>query len=247
MPVIRGKGSYYGGFPIVTDSVTGEVTTNSSPIFFYDDFMGAGHLAIPTTASAGSNWCSKIVKTAGTVTVSAIVNTGFLSHITDATSEKQDAVLYCADQRAYTVNQGLQYETRMQLGVIPTAGTKAVAGVAAAWADGPNNIAQYLRFAVNGNGTILCESQDGSTQLSVSTGITVTTTTEAHILRIDATDVTNVMFFVDGAQVCASTTFPFAATGANAQVQPYSSVYKASGTSVGTLNLDYVAIWQNRQ
>jgi len=248
MPIVRGKGSYYGGWPIITDTTTGEVVGVNNPVYFYDDFQGAGHTSIPTSVSSGAFWCSKIVKTAGTVTVSAVANgpNGQIALATDATSEKQDAVLYTADQRAYSVATGLQFETRVQLGVIPTSGTKAVFGVAAAWADGPNNIAQYLRFAVNGNGQILCESQDGSTQLSVNSGVTVATTTEWHILRIDATDPTNIGFYIDGNQVATSTTFPFAATGANAQVQPYSSVYKASGTSVGTVNLDYVAIWQNR-
>ena len=248
MPNVRYKGRYDGGMPVVYDPQTGEVVNASAPVFFYDDFLGAGHTAIPTTVSSGSNWCAKIVKSAGNVTVGAVANgqTGQVALVTDATNEKQDAVLYCFDQRAYTVNIGLVYETRIQLGTIPTTGTKAVFGIAAAWADGQNNIAQYLRFAVNGNGTLLCETQDGTTQLSVSSGVTIGTNSEWHVLRIDASDVTSIKFFIDGNPVATSTTFPFAATGANAQVQPYASVYKVSGTSVGTVNLDYVAIWQNR-
>lgn len=246
MTVARIKGAYYGVIPTFTDPTTGEVVGVTNPVYFYDDFMGAGHLSIPTSVTAGANWCSKIVG-AAPPTVGALANAGVIQIATSATSEKEDAVLYCLDQRAYTVNLGLQFETRVQLPVIPTAGTKAVFGVAGAWADGQNNIAQYLRFAVNGNGQILCESQDGTTQLSVNSGVTVATTTEWHILRIDATDVTNVGFYIDGVQVCTTTTFPFAATSAAAQVQPYSSVYKASGTSVGTVAIDYVALWQNRQ
>jgi len=249
MPVARIKGAYSAGIPTFTDITTGEIVGVTNPVFFYDDFQGAGHTSIPTTVSSGANWCAKIVKTSGTVTVSAVANgaNGQVALITDSTAEKQDAVLYTADQRAFTVTNGLQFETRVQLGVIPTSGTKAVFGVAAAWADGPNNIAQYLRFAVNGNGQLLAESKDGTTTLSVDTGVTISTTAEWHILRIDATDVTNVLFFADGVQVASNTTFPFAATGANAQVQPYAAVYKASGASVGTINIDYYALWQNRQ
>lgn len=246
MPTVRIKGQYLpGGAPAYYDSVTGEIVSINAPVWFYDDFIGAGHTSIPTTVSSGSMWVSKIVKTSGTVTVGAIANgaNGQISLVTDATSEKQDAVFYCFDQRAFLGSAGLNYETRTQLGVIPTAGTKAVWGLAAAWADGQNNIAQYLRFAVNGNGQILCESQDGTTQLSVNSGVTIGTTTEWHVFRIDAADPTSVKFYIDGAQVCQTTTFPFAATGANAQLQPYASVYKASGTSVGTLNLDFITIW----
>lgn len=245
MPAIRYKGGYINGTPLEYDPLTGEYVNYMSPVYFYDDFMGAGHLSIPTAVSPGSYWCSKIVG-AAPPTVGAVPNAGVIQIALAATSEKEDAVFYCADQRAYTVNLGMVYETRIQLPVIPTAGSKAVIGVAAAWADGQNNIAQYLRFACNGNGTLLCESQDGTTQLSVSTGITIATTTEWHILRIDASDVTNVKFFVDGNQVCTSTIFPFAATGIGAQVQPYASLYKASGTSIGTMAIDYIAIGQNR-
>lgn len=230
------------------DRVSGEVLLPVAPIWFYDDFLGAGHTVIPTAPAAGSNWCSKLVKTAGTVTVGAVANgaNGQIQIAIDATSEKQDAVLYCADQRAYSGAAGLVYETRIQLPVIPTAGTKAVFGMAAAWADGPNNIAEYLRFAVNGSGALLCESQDGTTQLSVASGVTIATTGEWHILRIDASDPTSVRFFVDGQQVASTQVFPFAAAGAAAALQPYASVYKAAGASVGSVALDFVSISSNR-
>ena len=245
MPAIRGKGAYSGGWPITYDAVTGEVTMYDGPIWFYDDFMGAGHTSIPTTVSAGSTWCAKLVKTGGNPQVGAPVNAGVVQVALDATSEKQDAVLYCFDQRCYSGANGLGYETRLQIPVLPTSGTKCVFGMAAAWADGPDNIAAYLRFAVNGNGLILAESYDGTTRLSVSTGVTVQTTSEWHVLRLDASDPTSAKFFIDGNPVCATTTFPFAATGLAAQMQPYASAYKASGTSVGTFQLDYVQITQN--
>ena len=245
MPAIRGKGAYSGGWPITYDPVTGEVTMYDGPIWFYDDFMGAGHTSIPTTVSSGSNWCAKLVKTSGNPQVGDPSNVGVILISLDATNEKQDAVLYCYDQRCYAGTNGLGYETRIQIPVMPTSGTKCVFGMAAAWADGPNNIAAYLRFSVNGNGLLLAESYDGFTQLSVSTGITILTPAEWHVLRIDASDVTNVKFFVDGNPVCTTTIFPFAATGVAAQLQPYASAYKASGTSVGTFLLDYVQITQN--
>jgi len=156
MPSTRLKGSSSMTTMLTIDSATGEVVSVVNPIFFYDDFMGAGHLSIPTTVSSGSNWCAKIVKTAGNVTVGALAHAGIIQLATDATPS------------------------------------------------------------------------------------------EWHILRIDATDVTSVKFTVDGNQVCSGTVFPFAATGANAQVQPFFAVTKVSGTSVGMVNLDYAALWQNR-
>jgi hypothetical protein len=67
-----------------------------------------------------------------------------------------------------------------------------------------------------------------------------------HIFRIDATDPTNVRFFIDGVEVSTSGQMSFAATGANAILQPYFSVYKASGVGVGTFDLDMVQLGMNR-
>lgn len=240
---------YVNGVIQWSDPTTGEIVDSMDALVFYDDFVGAGHTSIPTSVSAGATWCSKITKTAGTVTVSAVANgaNGIISLITDATSEAQEAIFYTADQRAFNITKALKYEAGAQLGVIPTTGTQASWGVSGAWASGgPASQTPYLRFRVSGSGAVFAESYDGTTATSVATGLTIATTTEWHIFRIDATVLTNIKFFIDGAQVCGSTTFAFAATGSGAAVQPFAEVYKASGTSVGTLNLDFISIAGSR-
>jgi hypothetical protein len=67
-----------------------------------------------------------------------------------------------------------------------------------------------------------------------------------HLFRIDATIVTDVAFYIDGIRVNAVGSISFAATGANAILQPYASVYKASGTGVGTLSLDTMTVATDR-
>lgn len=248
MSISNTASQFLSGVLHFINKVTGEHVFPMADLMFEDDFIGAAPAAFPTAATAGTLWVKKIVKTAGTVTVGAVANGagGQAQLATDATSEKQDAVLYFADNRGIDVSKIGGFEARVQLGVIPTAGTKAVCGVAANWADGPDTITQYLRFAVNGNGTLLVESQDGVTQTSVSSGVTVATTTEWHLLRIDWSDPTNVQFFIDGARVVTASPVAFAATGANAVLQPYASAYKASGTSVGTVNIDFLRTWMQR-
>jgi hypothetical protein len=49
-----------------------------------------------------------------------------------------------------------------------------------------------------------------------------------------------VKFFIDGVQVSANGAVAFAATGANAVLQPYLAMYKPSGTGIGTLTVDPV-------
>jgi hypothetical protein len=43
------------------------------------------------------------------------------------------------------------------------------------------------------------------------------------------------------------TLFAFTGSGANAQVQPYVAAYKAAGTGVGTVDVDFAKVWQYRR
>ena len=117
--------------------------------------------------------------------------------------------------------------------------------MASTWVDGPNNNTCYLGFGATANGAVLLRSHDGVTTVSAATGVTLLNTTWA-VFKIDATDVTDVKFYIDGAQVSTKGQVNFAATGTLAVLQPYLGVYKPSGTGVATLVTDYVKVWQNR-
>lgn len=229
------------------DSLTFETVMPMSPLFFEDDFLGARGTVIPTSATAGEPWVSKTVKSAGTPTVTAVANAagGQVACALDATSEKQDAILYFGDCKGLDVTKALVYEARIALSVLPSAASvQTVFGLSSSWIDGPDNGAAYLEFGATANGAINCRSQDGTTQNSLSSGIVVTAGA-FHLYRIDATDPTNVRFYIDGVDVTPST-IAFAATGASAILQPYVSVYKPSGTGVATTAVDVVKIWTNR-
>jgi len=66
------------------------------------------------------------------------------------------------------------------------------------------------------------------------------------VFRIDCSDVTDIGFYLDGNRVNASKSITYAATGANAILQPYFAVYKPSGTGVATLVADKIDLWANR-
>jgi hypothetical protein len=243
------KAKYIAGIQTFFDSASFETVTKMSPVIFYDDFLGAGSLIIPAAGSAESGvpWTKKIVG-AAPPTVAGVANAigGQIACVLTAVNEKQDAALYWGDQKGLDVTKGLVFETRVQLSVLPSAtGVQAVFGLSANWIDGPDNASQYLEFGTTANGNILIRSQDGVTQNSIATGITVLNT-EWHTFRIDATDITDVKFFIDGVQVSANGAMAFAATGANAVLQPYLAMYKPSGTGLGTLTTDYVKAWMNR-
>ena len=231
------------------DDVSHETVAKMSPVVYDTDFLGAGALAIPAAGSAenGVDWVKKIVG-AAPPTVAGIANAvgGQVSLALTATSEKQDAVLYWGDQKGLDITKGLVFETRINLSVLPSAAAaRMVAGLASDWIDGPDNNACYVRVAATGNGQLLVQSYDGVTQQSAAAGVTLTTADFA-IIRIDATDITDLKVFINGDRVTTTGQINFAATGTLAVLQPYFAMYKASGTGVGTMKVDFVKAWMNR-
>jgi hypothetical protein len=78
----------------------------------------------------------------------------------------------------------------------------------------------------------------------VASGVTLTDNTYA-VFRIDATDSSDVGFYINGTQVATGTTFDMSNYSGN--VQPYFYLYKASGAAVDSMDIDYVYIEANRQ
>lgn len=232
------------------DQSTFEVTWIASPLYFDDDFIGGGHTAgIPAAGSpvAGYPWVKKIVG-AAPPTVALVSNGagGQVACTLTSTSEKQDAALYWNDSLSLDATKGLVFQARAQLSVLPSAaGVEVALGLQSAWIDGPDNAAEFLHFKAIANGTIQMSCFDGTTTTTASTGLTVATA-DFHNYRIDATDVTDVKFFIDGVQYSTPGQFKFAATGASAILQPYLSAYKPSGTGVATLTVDAVSAWNFR-
>jgi hypothetical protein len=130
------------------------------------------------------------------------------------------------------------------MSVLPDATTaRGIFGVGGAWvAAGPNH---RIGFEILNGGTINAEEDDAVTDTSADTGVTAVAGTY-NIFRIDATDETDIKFFIDGARVCASTTFNNASSTANSKCQPYFGCVKTAATSQATMLIDYVKIFQNR-
>lgn len=243
------RAKYNAGVQSYFDDATHERVLLMSPVQYRDDFLGAGAAAIPAAGSAenGVDWVKKIVGS-GPPTVAGVANAigGQIACTLTSTSEKQDAVLYWGDKKGLDATKGLVVETRVQLSVLPSAaGVQAVFGVASDWIDGPDNNTCYLEIGATANGALLVRSYDGVTTVSAAAGVTLLTTDWA-IIRIDATDVTDVRMYVNGAQVTTTGQNNFAAAGTLAVLQPYAAMYKPSGTGVGTLLVDYFKAWMNR-
>lgn len=231
------------------DAVSFETVHDNAPLKYVDDFIGAGSVVIPAAGSAenGVAWVSKIVG-AAPPTVAGVANAacGQVACTLTSASQKQDAAIYHGDQLGFDITKGLVWEARVALTVLPSAsGVQAVFGLSSAWIDGPDNASYYLQFGATANGVILVRAQDGTTQVSTSSGVTVVAAA-FHIFRIDCTNTADIRYFIDGVDVTPSTAVAFAATGASAIVQPYVAAYKPSSTGVCTVSTDYIKVWTNR-
>lgn len=241
------KGKHVGGVLTFYDGVSHERLLPVSPVVFMDDFNGAD-LVIPAAGSeeSGCPWAKVIVGAAPpTVAKVADAASGVVACTLTSDSQAQTAALDMGDQRNFSVEQGLIFECRAKLSVLPTLVAEIQFGLAGD--NGvPDSIAQSLFFDADGSGAIKCATDDGTTDSGpIASGVTVLAT-EWHIYRIECLDVTDIRFYIDGVHVATGTTFAFAATGANAILQPWIGAYKASGAGVGTIQVDYIKCWQNR-
>jgi hypothetical protein len=212
-----------------------------------DDFDGADTV-IPAAGSpeSGVRWVKKIVGAAPpTLAKKADAACGMIEAALTADSQKQNAEIYTDDQRVWSLENGLIFEARVKLSVLPTLAAEAVIGLVGDWADGLDATTYNVFFTMDGSGEIFCEMDDNATDRSTTSGVTLTTSDWA-VLRIDATDISDVKFYVNGNAVATGTTFAYAATGANAVLQPIAGMYKASGAGLGTLLVDYIMLAQER-
>lgn len=240
------RGKYRGGNAYHYESSTNETTFGAAPVAFDEDFLGAS-LVIPAAGSAESGmlWVKKIVG-AGPPTLAVLDDTtnGVLACTLTSDSEKQNAEAYFGDNLQFNLTYGLIFEARFKASVLPTLAGEMVLGVTSAWADGLDAATYSAFVTLDGSGEIICESDDNATDSSATSGVTLTTSDWA-IARIEY-DSTGLRFFINGVRVASSTTFAWAASEANSKVQPIVGCYKVSGAGVGTLQVDYVRVWQNR-
>lgn len=223
---------------------------------FLEDFLGAGHGAIPSAGSpsVGYPWVKKIVG-AGPPTLAVVANAacGVVAAALAATSEKEEATIYWNDGVAVDVTKKPQIEFRAALTVPPSAaGVQSVWGLSSAWIDGPDNATRLIEFGVTANNGLICRMTDTAGLVTknaaylYSASTQVALDTNFHIFRIDMTNIADIGFYVDGARVNAVNSFAFTTTGANAIMQPYASVYKPSGTGLATLQIDKIDVWSQR-
>lgn len=230
------KARYENGLLRYYESTTHETVKVMAPLWRKNDF--------DTPALDTTNLITLRDTAEGAEIIEADGANGAVSLALTATSEAQLAGFDYADQRPYVLNQGLNFEARIKLSVLPTSGTIMVIGLCGDHNATADTIAENIWFRVDGSGAIKCESDDTATDTDdVATGVTVTNA-DWVVLRIDCTVATDIKFYINGNRVASGTTFTHATGGL--KLQPVARLNKASGTSVGTMLVDYIAVWSKR-
>lgn len=234
-----------GALVYTSDNTTSqEVVFPVAPIVVSDDFLGGNVAFTADSSEVVTFWAKRTVSGAGspaTVAKYADGTNGYVSCALTSAEEVQEAALYFDDQRTFAIGQGLVFEARVRLAVLPTATSEIFVGF---WGDTASGGSNYrVNFHWTASGLIYCEMDDNSTDSDVTSGVTVVAN-QWVILTIDATDDDDVKFYINGNRVCSSTTFDYAAATTN--VQPYMGCYKPANAGLGTLNVDYVRIFSNR-
>jgi hypothetical protein len=221
------------------DNVSAETTSPLCPVVFYDDFVTTTGLGVATN---GAIWALIDTGDATEAAVADAIN-GQVALTLAATSEAEAAGISFGDQRCFLPGQGLQFETRVCVSVTPTGNSDICWGMCSDTAADIDTTTSHAVFKVDGSTAVVCESDNNVTDTDDTATAVVAGTTTWRVYRIDLSDAADVKFYIDGTRVAAATTFKVL-VGTN--LQPYFYAYKASGTGVGTLLIDYVRVWQAR-
>jgi len=232
------------GHQVWYDDITFETLQSTYPLQFYDDFTGT---AGGSVFGATQTWNTVDVGAATEAIVADSSNGLFRLHI-HVTGEDEDAVLFMGDNRQFSVDHGLIFETKLDMATLPTLGTRALVGMSGDNAADKDTITESAWFKWSGSGAILIETDDTTLEnTNVATGVTSVAGTP-NIFRIDFTTLANVKFFIDGVRVAGGTTFNMSnLAAAELILQPIFSMDKANpNAGLGDMDIDYVRLMSNR-
>lgn len=222
-----------------------EFTDRESSYKFRDDFELYSSIPDFGSRANGSPWVKKIVGAAPpTLTLAADAAGGVMTSTLTADSQKQEATGCWDDSRHWDITAGGGiFQGIAKLTTLPTLAAECGLGLIGDWADGGMLGPTYSAgFIMDVAGAVSCVIDDNVTPQNVSAGVTMVVNTW-YIFRIDFSTITGVKFFINGAVVAGSSTFGYAATGANAILQPYYGCYKVSGAGLGVAQCQRVQFW----
>ena len=222
-----------------------EICLPVAPIVLSDDFIGGRTSISGATESVTTSTWVKMLTASGpeTVGIAADGTNGYVTIALTSAAVPQQATLYAGDQQVWEMGQGLVFQARVNFSVLPTGTVEAYIGMNGATSSAGS--AYRCNFRLTGSGLIYCETDDNSTDSGLITSAVTVVANQWVILTIDASDASDVKFYINGNRVASGTTFAYEDT---TNLQPYFSLCKSTAgvSTVGTMNVDYVRVFQNR-
>lgn len=207
---------------------------------FYDDFNGAV-ATLPASADPATAWLIDDTSSAGTPVYTKGTSVATLTLA--ATSEVENVCLHFGDALDFDIDLIQSIEMRVKLGAVFTTGSELVFGVGSARNDTTDSVTAHAWFKMVGASSttlVYAESDDGTTDKDdISTGVTLGTTFKRFFIDFRG-GTSNVKFYIDGQQVCTSTTFDMSAYSAG--LQPIVQLQKAANTNVDSVVIDYIKV-----
>ena len=234
------KARYYAGNLIYYDDGTQKTVASFAPVVYHDTFIGTTMLT-----SGVTTWTGVIVG-AAPPTVSRVADYagGAMACALTADNQAQVAHMSHGNERSFNLKKNAVVEWRARLSVVPTLASRVVFGLAGDYGADPDAIDVSALFSLTGSAVVNCMTDDtGSDSGAIASGVTMTLN-QWYVFRIDFGDLTNVLFYIDGANVATGTTFDMSTlSDAEAVVQPYIQANKGIAVSVGTVEADEVWVW----
>lgn len=204
---------------------------------FCDDFNGAV-AAFPTTADPATPWLIDDTSSSGSPTYTRGTSAATLTLA--STSEIENVCLHFGDALDFDIDNIISVEFMAKTTATLDSTTTVVMGLGSARNDDPDAVAANAFFKLAGSNSVVCESDDGTTDNDdVSTGVSLSSTYKRFVISF-AGGTSDVKFYIDGVRVAASTTFDM--SGYTSGLQPIFQIQKTADTNVDTLVIDYVKV-----
>jgi hypothetical protein len=240
------KAQYLAGALTHYDPAKNYVWTRRETRYQHRDEFDA-YTSIPGDGSRanGTPWVQDITGSGPpTVALGTDLQSQAVTCALEATDEQQDATIHYDDNRHLDVSKNLVVQFVAQLSVLPTLLGTAHLGIAGDHAAAYASTTYNILFTFAAAGVCSIRIDDNDAVKTAATGVTLTVATD-YVFRIECFDATKIRFYINGAYVCGTTDTPYVATGANAILQPFCGVNKASGAGVGSLLIRSFNAWQD--
>lgn len=220
---------------------------------YMEDFFGHGSMPVVAAANdsrSGGPYFLATVGTIGNLTYDFLTNesSGAVRLLHGSTSEAQVLNLTWNDTLSLDLRQQLYFEARVKMA---QASLNSNSTLVMGFASGRNNthgsITTHTLFSQAGGNYMSTECDDNVTDTAaVNTGVSFINAYK--VFKIDATNTSDIKFYIDGNRVNRGTTFTMSGlTSTTRYVQPYLQFQKASSAAADGVIVDYIYVSGKRK